>query len=131
MVSGSRVLSVMFALTLAFTTLVGPLADALDVRGNSGVFGVLGVALVLSYALLSYNPDLYVDGVWHFAFLVFLLSVGVHFLLGTGLTDGNATPAQIVLVWLFAVGAVAAAFRTTVIEQLRVSNGERPPSGRE
>ncbi|ODR80653.1 hypothetical protein BG842_06280 [Haladaptatus sp. W1] len=50
---------------------------------------------------------------------VSLLSIGVHFLLGTGLTDGNATLAQIVLVWLFAVGAVAVAFRKTVIEQLR------------
>ncbi len=79
-----------------------------------------GLALVIAYAALSYNPDLYVDGVWHFAFLVFLLSVGVHFLLGTGLTDGNATPSQIVLVWLFSVGAVAVAFKTTVIEQLRV-----------
>ncbi|EFW91811.1 hypothetical protein ZOD2009_10050 [Haladaptatus paucihalophilus DX253] len=119
MVSGSRVVSVTFALILALTTLVGPLADALDVRGNSGIFGVFGVALLLAYALLSYNPDLYVDGVWHFAFLVFLLSIGIHYLLGTGLTSGNATPAQIVLVWLFAAGAVAVAFRRTVIEQLR------------
>ncbi|KZN24427.1 hypothetical protein A4G99_08525 [Haladaptatus sp. R4] len=121
MVDGSRILSTTLALSLALVTLAGPLATALGFGTQQfWVVGVLGIALVVAYAALSYNPDLYVDGVWHFAFLVFLLSIGVHFLLGTGLTDGNATATEIVLVWLFSAGVVAVAFKTTVIEQLRV-----------
>ncbi len=120
MVDNSRTLSVTFALSLAFVTLAGPLATALDVGSQLWAVGVVLVSALLAYAALSYNPDLHVDGVWYFGFLVFLLSIGIHFLLGTGLTAGNATATQIVSVWLVSVCAVAVAFKMRVIEQFRV-----------
>ncbi|GAA0246771.1 hypothetical protein ACFFQF_05685 [Haladaptatus pallidirubidus] len=119
MVSGFRLVSVTLALNLAFVTLVGPLADALDVTGWQWSVGAVGVSLALGFAFLSYNAELYVDGVWHFGFLVFLLSIGVHVITGTGLTAGDAAAAEVVFVWLFAVGAVVVAFKNTVREQLQ------------
>ncbi|WP_458186037.1 hypothetical protein [Haladaptatus sp. NG-WS-4] len=119
MVSVFRVVSVTVALQLALVTLIGPLADALDVPNPIWFVGYVGLPAIVAYALLSYNPALYVDGVWHFGFLAFLLSLGGHLLLGTGLTAGRATSLEIVAVWLFAVCAVVAVFRKSVGEQLR------------
>ncbi|WP_049971572.1 hypothetical protein [Haladaptatus cibarius] len=119
MVSGFRLVSVTLALNLALITLVGPLADAFGVTGLRWSVVAIAVSLALGFALLSYNSELYVDGVWHFGFLVFLLSIGVHTIVGTGLTSGDATATEITVVWLFAVGAVLVAFKETVREQLR------------
>ncbi len=119
MVSVSRLVSVTLALNLVFVTLAGPLASAFSVPYWQWTASVVAVSLVLGFALLTHNSDLYVDGVWHFGFLAFLLSIGVHFLLGTELTAGDATTTEIVLVWLFAVVAVVVAFRKTVFEQLQ------------
>ncbi|WP_458206031.1 hypothetical protein [Haladaptatus sp. NG-SE-30] len=119
MVNGFHVISVTVALQLALVTLLGPLADVLGATNPTWFVGYIGLPGAIAYVLLLQNPALSVDGVWHFGFLVFLLSVGIHLLLGTGLTAGRATSLEIVAVWLFTVCAVAAVFRKTGGEQLR------------
>jgi hypothetical protein len=120
MISPFRVVSTGFALDLALVTLVGPLAEAVGVSTSQSLLVALVVSFVAAFALLSHNPDLYVDGVWHFGFLVFLLTIGVHALLGTGLTDAAASLLEIVGIWLLVAGAVLLVFRETVREQLVV-----------
>lgn len=120
MVSPFRVVSVTFALDLALVTLVGPIAEAVGVSFPLASVVTLVASVVPACAVLSHNPDLYVDGAWHFGFLVFLLTIALHYLVGTGLTDAAASLFEIVGIWLVAVGAVVVVFRETVREQLVV-----------